>query len=515
VQQQQQRALAWSRDDRLTAVIAVVSCVLLYFTSLPSYILFHTLVEIVFIVVCLSVLVVAWSLRQFLDDDFALFLGIALSAVAVLHCVHVVDYPGLDLIGGSPDPPTQIWLGARFLLAVSLIASTFVVGRRVRLWLVAVCCIAYDAVVLASIYWWHIFPVTLVQGVGLTEFKKLSEYAICVLFVVAVILFRLKRDRLPYQTWRLLVAALGASIVAEVWFTLYRSVDTWPNLLGHLFLVISAILLFRAVVDDGLARPHAIAMRNLSEAERMHRRLEQALVPSVPVQHEGLDVVTSYQASERHLELSGDFIDVLDHGDAGVAVICGDVSGHGPNAAAMGAMLRASWQALTDSGAAPAAIVSGLRAVLERERKNPLTFATLCLAWIDPRRGEATLLSLGHPPPLLIDGDVEPLPASPMPPLGTVDWPVEEPLRVALPDGWRLFFYTDGLIEGRLAPGSRERFGEARLIEAVRRSLCGRPVGQRELERLVSEVEAIGGEPFADDVTVMLFSPVGAPRDQA
>ena len=452
MEQQKQRAFALTRDDRLTALIAVILCILLYFTSLDSYLLFHTLAEIIFIVVCLSVLVVAWSLRQFLDDDFALFLGIALAAVAVLHSVHVVDYPGLDLIGLSQDPPTQIWLGARLLLAVALIASTFVIGRRVRLWVVAASCIAYDAFLLASIYSWRIFPVTLVPGVGLTEFKKVSEYVICLLLAIAVILFRHKRDRLPQQTWRLLGAALGATIVAELWFTLYRSVVTWPNLLGHLFLVVSAILLFRAVVDDGLARPHAIAMQNLSEAEEMHRRLEQALVPSVPVEHEGLEVVTSYQAGERHLELSGDFIDVLDRGESGVAVICGDVSGHGPNAAAMGSMLRASWQALTDSGAAPATIVTGLRAVLERERRNPLTFATLCLAWIDPRRGEVSLLSLGHPPPLLIGSLVEPLPAAPMPPLGTFDRPLEEPLHFALPAGWRLLFYTDGLIEGRIAP---------------------------------------------------------------
>ena len=365
---------------------------------------------------------------------------------------------------------------------------------------------------LASIYWWRIFPATLAAGSGLTPFKKLSEYVICLLFVLAAYLFWRKRSRLPHQTWRMLSVALVASIVAELWFTLYRSVDTWPNLLGHLFLVLSAILLFRAVVDDGLARPHAIAMQNLSEAERMHRRLEQALVPSVPVEHEGLDVVTSYLASERHLELSGDFIDVLDRGDSGVAVVCGDVSGHGPNAAAMGAMLRASWQALIDSGAAPAAIVASLRAVLERERKNPLTFATLCLAWIDPRRNEVTLLNLGHPPPLLVVDDAKPLPATPMPPLGSIDWPVEEPVRVSLPDGWRLFFYTDGLIEGRVAPGSPERYGEGRLIEAVRRHLCGKPAGARELEALVVEVESSGGEPFADDVTVMLFSQAGVPR---
>ena len=43
---------------------------------------------------------------------------------------------------------------------------------------------------------------------------------------------------------------------------------------------------------------------------------------------------------------------------------------------------------------------------------------------------------------------------------------------MALPAGWRLFFYTDGLIEGRAAPGSQERFGEAGLIEAMS-TLCG------------------------------------------
>ena len=58
----------------------------------------------------------------------------------------------------------------------------------------------------------------------------------------------------------------------------------------------------------------------------------------------------------------------------------------------------------------------------------------------------------------------------PTPPLGTIDWPIEEPTVIALPDDWQLFFYTDGLIEGRLRPGSHERYGEERLVE----SLCRR-----------------------------------------
>lgn len=500
-----QRRFVRSRDDRLTVIIGAVLFVLLYLARLHSYVLFHTLAEIVFIVVCLSVLIVAWTLRQYLDDDFAVFLGLALMVVAALHIVHVTDYPGLGLISGSPDPPTQVWLGARLLLAAAFIAATFVIGRRVRLGLVLAVLVAYAAVLLASIYWWHIFPATLVSPTGLTPFKKIAEIVLCLLFVLAIVLLWRKRDRLPYQSWRLLRAALIATIIAELWFTLYHTTATWPNMIGHLFLVASALLIFRAVVDDGLARPHALAVKNLREAEGMHRRLEQALVPSLPVEHEGLEVLSLYRPGEKRLELSGDFIDVLDRGEEGIAVICGDVSGHGPQPAALGAMLRASWQALVAAGAAPGAIVKSLRAVLERERRNPLTYATLCLAWIDARGEVVTLLSMGHPAPLLVVDEVKPLPAIPMPPIGTVDWPVEDPLRMALPDGWRLFFYTDGLIEGRAAPGAQERFGELRLIEAVRGLVDG-PVDRETLERLMSGVEAAGGGAFADDVAVILIS---------
>jgi hypothetical protein len=500
-----ERTFVWTRDDRLTAVICLALLGLLYLARLHSYLLFHTLAEIVFIVVCLSVLVVAWTLRQFLDDDFAVFLGLALVFVAALHVVHLVDYPGLNLISHSPDPPTQVWLGARLLLAAAFIAATFFVGRRMRVALVLAVLIAYAVLLLASIYWWQVFPATLAVGTGLTPFKKISEYVICLLFVLAIALLWRKRDKLPYQSWRLLRAALVATIIAELWFSIYHSTATWPNELGHFFLVISAVLIFRAIVDDGLARPHALAIQNLREAEAMHKRLEQALVPSMPVDHPGFEVLSHYRSGEHHLDLSGDFIDVLDRGEAGIAVICGDVSGHGPNAAALGAMLRASWQALVAAGAAPATIVGSLRGVLERERKNPLTYATLCLAWIDARGDAVTLLSVGHPAPLLIAGDVKPLPAIPMPPLGALDWPVEEPLHMALPAGWRLFFYTDGLIEGRAAPGSQERFGEASLIEAVR-GLSGDVSDRQTLEHLLAGVEATGGAPFADDVAVILVS---------
>ena len=508
------RALTWSRDDRLTALVAAVLLGLLYLARLHSYLLFHTLAEIVFIVVCLTVPIMALALRQFLDDDFALFLGIALAAVAVLHTLHVVDYPGVNMISRSLDPPTQLWLSARLLLAGTFIAAPFVIGKRLNVPLVLLLYGACVAVAVAVIYWWRVFPQTLEAETGLTLFKKTSEYVICLMLVLAIALLWRRRDRLPYQSWRLLRAALVASVLAELCFTLYRVVSTWPNMLGHLFLVVSALLLFRAVVDDGLARPHALAMTNLREAEDLHRRLEIGLMPTLPVEREDLNVISSYRPGDHQLELSGDFIDVLDRGDSGVAVICGDVSGHGPDAAALGAMLRVSWQALCAGGADPVMIVESLKSVLLRERRSPSTFATFCLAWIDPLRDEVRLLNVGHPVPLLIADEVRPLLVPPMPPLGTVDWPIEQPQLVHLPEGWRLFFYTDGLIEGRGAPGSQERFGEERLI-ATLQSLAERPIDAACLEDLIAKVESAGGEPFSDDVAAIVISKMAAIPSEA
>jgi hypothetical protein len=502
---QEDRPIALTRADRLTVLIAAVLVGILYLTRLQSYILFHSMAEIVFVVVCLSVIIMAWSLYRFLDDDFAIFLGVALIAVATLHIVHLTDYPGLGLISASLDSPTQLWLAARFLLAVSLIASAFVIGRRIDMRVAALCLVAYVVVVLGSIYWWEIFPETLHAG-GLTAFKKLAEYGICVLLVVAIALLWRRRDGLPGGTWRLLRAALVCSVVAELCFTLYQFASQWPNMLGHFFLVISALLLFRAVVDDGLARPHVLAVSALAETESMHRRLEQGLMPSLPVDRPGLSVLSSYLPGERRLQLGGDFIDVLDRGESGVAVICGDVSGHGANAAALGTMLRASWQALCAAGVGAVTMVQSLREVIERERKSEATYATLCLAWLDPRGNELRVISLGHPLPLLLTGcDVTPLPVRPIPPLGMWDHAVVEPEPLPLPAGWRLFFYTDGLIEGRMEPDSSERFGQERLIEAVER-LCCEPAADRCLEDLLEQVQAAVCEPFDDDVSAILIS---------
>jgi len=483
-------------------VAVVLVAVLVTLTGLVSFLLFHTVAEVMFAVVGFGVLIMAATLRQFLDDDFPVFVGIALATAALLQLVHTVDFPGMNVISGTPDTSAQMWVAARIILAVSFVVAPFVLGRRLSMRFVASLYVALALLTLASVYWWDVFPTAYVPGSGPTRFKMLSEYLVSALFVLAIVLLWRRRSLLPGQSFQLLMGALVASTVAELWLSIHTGPQAWPNMIGLVFLVLSAILVYLGVVEDGLARPHAAAVANLREAQRLHERLEKSLLPTVPVRHPAVDVVTYYRPGQHELELGGDFIDVVDEHDGGLAVICGDVSGHGPDAAALATMLRVSWEALVLSGTPPPALVGALHDVLVRERVNADTFATLCLAWVQPASDTIELLTLGHPLPLVVADGVRQLEAMPEPPLGVLDAPGGVPVRLQLPDGWRLLFYTDGLIEGHAAPGAHERFGEERLIAALER-LSG--LDRESIAELVETIERLGGEPFADDVTVAVI----------
>jgi hypothetical protein len=226
-----------------------------------------------------------------------------------------------------------------------------------------------------------------------------------------------------------------------------------------------------------------------------------------------VDVRVRYRPAEERLMLAGDFYGVLER-EGTVSVLVGDVSGHGPRAAAVGTHLRAAWRGLVVSGARLTTIMRVLNETMfaEQAYAGPEMFATVCMGRIDPDRSTGCFLVAGHPPPIHVRGrDVDPLPLPlpPSPALGIVrdiDWPEHD---VVLPAaGWSLVFFTDGLIEGRAQPGSDERFGVARLLTTLRE--YGSPLIERHLDDLIARVQRANGGPIRDDVVILAISPTAA-----
>lgn len=257
-------------------------------------------------------------------------------------------------------------------------------------------------------------------------------------------------------------------------------------------------------LELALAREEA-AREAHEETVRLSETLTTALQPRLPARHADLDVFTVYKPGQRLLGLGGDFLDAVALPDGRLALVIGDVAGHGPLAAALGASLRAGWRSLILEGADPISLMHALDAVVDLEANDDV-FATACLAWVEPALSRVTLLSAGHPRPLVIAAGVTPLDVPAHAPLGlgvAEPWEITSfELSFESADDCSLFFYTDGLIEGLAAPGDRERFGEHRLMASVA-GLNGQAMGARTLDRLVRMIERANGAPLPDDVTAL------------
>ena len=160
--------------------------------------------------------------------------------------------------------------------------------------------------------------------------------------------------------------------------------------------------------------------------------------------------------------LGGDFIDAVTRPNGSVAAVIGDVTGHGPDAAALGASLRAAWRALALRGASLQANMKTLNSLTldesDRAEQGELglgLLATVCAVEIDAAGRRARFVNAGHPMPLLLGSEVVPLEHTPGMMLGVEQYGDWAPHEVTLPDEWGLLLYSDGIVEARMAPGSR------------------------------------------------------------
>jgi serine phosphatase RsbU (regulator of sigma subunit)/anti-sigma regulatory factor (Ser/Thr protein kinase)/anti-anti-sigma regulatory factor len=197
----------------------------------------------------------------------------------------------------------------------------------------------------------------------------------------------------------------------------------------------------------------------------LQRELLPAGLPVLP----GAQVAASYLLADADTAAGGDWFDVVAQLDGRVALIVGDVVGHGVSASGAMGQLRAVLQDRLDDGAG---ILQALGAVDRLATRVPAArAATVCLAVLDPVTGRLAYSTAGHPPPLVVTaaGETRYLPVTGGAPLGTGG---SFPVRTArLDDGDLLLLYSDGILE---RPGRSHAASAAELAQAAADSAAGR-----------------------------------------
>ena len=118
-----------------------------------------------------------------------------------------------------------------------------------------------------------------------------------------------------------------------------------------------------------------------------------------------LNVVSRYIPAVSAQRIAGDFYGAVVQPTGDVAIMVGDVAGHGPAAAALATRLRAMWRGLAIAGVSDSETVSALNETLLAEQQriaSQIPFATLCLATVAADLRSAQIVIAGHPPPILV-----------------------------------------------------------------------------------------------------------------
>lgn len=250
---------------RILLVIALIGA--LYATSLYSYLLFHSLAEVITVIVMSTIFILAWNTRHWMEDGYFPFLGIAFLFVGLIDLLHALAYKGMNVFQGyDANLPTQLWILARYIQSISLLIAPLWLKKRLPVWPAFAAYFFLSAAALGLVFTGN-FPTCYIEGTGLTVFKIISEYVIILLLAGSTVLLLINRTRFEPGVLRALVLFLFVSMGAEFAFTAYLGVYDAANLIGHLLRLVSYFFLYGALLRTGLQNPFDLVFRDLKQKE--------------------------------------------------------------------------------------------------------------------------------------------------------------------------------------------------------------------------------------------------------
>ena len=228
--------------------------------------------------------------------------------------------------------------------------------------------------------------------------------------------------------------------------------------------------------------------------------IQRNLVPSVHPTLPGYTIASHYTPARR---AGGDYFDFFPRPDGSLGILVADVSGHGPSAAVVMAMLRAIFHTYPKPLPSPINLFTYANRYLGKNIMGD-QFATAVFVVLDPKDGRLSFSSAGHESPLLLRPDtcsVQPMEVEAGYPLGVVERAEFTMSEAQLDPGAVLLMHTDGITEAFSPSG--QIFGKERLIQTV----CGHTAEEAAVlcDSVMAEVRRFSNDVIEDDQTLVVI----------
>lgn len=295
-------------------ILIAIVLVGLYLTTFVNYLLFHTLAEFFSIVVASSVFMITWNSKNYIKNQYLLFIGIAYFFIAFLDLLHTLAYKGMPIFTDYDYYANQLWIAARYMESITLMIAFYFLGAKesskFKPEIIFCIYLALTTFSVLSIFTWKLFPICFIEGIGLTSFKKNSEYIICLILMISMLLLYRNKERFGKNVYLLLFLSIFCTIVSEMAFTFYISNYGISNLLGHYFKIFSFYLIYKAIVETGIRDPYNIIFKELDAS---NKTLKKEISARIKIEKEREKLIHDLQQASSDVKILSGLLPICSH----------------------------------------------------------------------------------------------------------------------------------------------------------------------------------------------------------
>ncbi len=259
--------------DLIEYIILGIGLFLTFLLSTYSYLLFHSIAEVISIVISGGIFFIGWNSRKYMNSSFFLIIGISFLFISLIDLIHTLSYSGMSIfLEFDANLPTQLWIAARYWQSISYFLALIAIKKKINAGYLMLSGVVIISILLATIFY-RIFPTCYIVGIGLTPFKIISEYIIDLILLVSIILLCKFRSEFNKKIFLLVITSISTTIISELAFTFYVSVFDFSNLIGHILKIIAFFFIYKAIIEKGLQDPFGLLLRKLKSSEEKYRTL--------------------------------------------------------------------------------------------------------------------------------------------------------------------------------------------------------------------------------------------------
>ena len=265
------KSILWR--DLIEYFILIIGILLIFLISIYNYLLFHSIAEVISIVISGGIFFIGWNSRKYMDSSFFLIVGTSFLFISVIDLLHTLSYSGMNIfIDYDINLPTSLWIAARYWQSLSYIIASIAINKKVN-----PSYLMGSGVIIISILFYTIFtglfPTCYIEDLGLTPFKIISEYVINSILLASIVILYKFRNNFNRKIFFLIVISITATIGSELAFTFYVSVSDFSNLIGHILKIVAFFFIYKAIIEIGLTNPFGLLLKSIKKSEEKYRKL--------------------------------------------------------------------------------------------------------------------------------------------------------------------------------------------------------------------------------------------------